>query len=294
MRTRTRWLSPLALLAALCPLSPVSPLSALGPLAAGPARAQEAAPAPAGDTAPPADTAPLDAATMAALLARIDLRQKNTGDFKARAYLETKEKGKADLAYDAVYFRRDADDKFMILFAAPKSEAGKGYLRIDKNLWMYDPGVGKWERRTERERIGGTTSQRNDFDPDEFALEYTHAYVGREMLGKFAVHHLALTAKAGVDVAFPLVDLWIDVATENVLKVQEKALSGRLMRTVYYPKWEKLYSESKKDDVYFPREIRIFDEVEKGNRTQVVMSEIDLNPQPANLFTKAWLESKSR
>lgn len=250
--------------------------------------------APASTPASAAPAGPLDAPTMASLLGRIDTRQKNSGDFKARAYLETKEKGKADLAYDAVYFRRDADEKFMILFTAPKSEAGKGYLRIDKNLWMYDPGVGKWERRTERERIGGTTSQRNDFDPDEYATEYTHAYAGLESLGKFAVHHLILTAKDGTDVAFPKVELWVDVATENVLKVQERALSDRLMRTIYYPKWEKLYSESKKDDVYFPKEIRIFDEVEKGNRTQIMISEIDLRPQPANLFTKAWLESKSR
>lgn len=261
-------------------------------LGLGGALAQEAPTAPASAAAAP--VGPLDAGAMTGLLARIDARQKNTGDFKARAYLETKEKGKADLAYDAVYFRRDADEKFMILFTAPKSEAGKGYLRIDKNLWMYDPGVGKWERRTERERIGGTTSQRNDFDPDEYATEYTHVYVGLESLGKFAVHHLVLTAKEGTDVAFPKVELWIDVATENVLKVQERALSDRLMRTIYYPKWEKLYSESKKDDVFFPKEIRIFDEVEKGNRTQIMISEIDLHPQPANLFTKAWLESKSR
>ena len=46
----------------------------------------------------------------------------------------------------------------MILFTKPKASQGKGYLRLDKNLWFYDPSVGKWERRTERERIGGTDS----------------------------------------------------------------------------------------------------------------------------------------
>lgn len=269
-------------------------VTALG-LGVSSALAQPEAPAaaPTSQAALPAE-GPLDAATMKALLARIDHRQRNTGDFKARAYLETKEKGKADLAYDAIYFRRDADDKFMILFTAPKSEAGKGYLRIDKNLWMYDPSVGKWDRRTERERIGGTTSQRNDFDPDEYATDFEHTYAGREKLGKFSVHHLVLTAKAGIDVAFPTVEMWIDHETENVLKLQEKALSGRLMRTIYYPRWEKMYSPSKGEHVYFPKEIRIFDEVEKGNRTQIVTSEVSLDALPANLFTKAWLESKSR
>ncbi len=269
--------------------------------AVGPAAAQPAAPtsavASAATPAPATVTplaGPLDAPTMQALLARIDGRQKNTGDFKAKAYIEQREKNKSDLVYDTVYYRHDQDDKFMILFLEPRTEAGKGYLRIEKNLWMYDPTVGKWERRTERERIGGTDSRRNDFDPDAYATDYTHTYVAQETLGRFTVHHLALAAKPGTDVAFPQLELWIDAATENVLKVQEKALSGRLMRTLYYPKWKRIFSESKQDHVYFPEEIRIFDEVEKGNRTTVLLRDVDLRALPTNIFTKAWLESKSR
>jgi hypothetical protein len=145
----------------------------------------------------PAQAAPLDAAGMLALLARFDEKMKSGGDFTARAFIEAKEKDKPDVAYDSMFYRHDKDDKFMILFLAPKAEAGKGYLRIDKNLWMYDPTVGKWDRRTERERIGGTTSQRGDFDPDAYATEFTHEYLGEEKLGRFGVHHIKLTAKEG-------------------------------------------------------------------------------------------------
>ena len=224
----------------------------------------------------------------------IDDRQANTGDYTSLVFIEQKESGKADLVYQAVVYRRDADDKLMILFTKPKTEAGKGYLRLDKNLFMYDPTVGKWERRTERERILGTDSRRQDFDESRMAEEYVPAYVAEEKLGNFPVHHLVLKAKDGVDVAFPVVDLWIDVATGNMLKRQDKALSGKLMRTTYYPKWNKMYSESKKADVYIPAEIRIFDEVEKGNQTTLVTKEVDLRALDANIFTKAWLESKSR
>lgn len=224
----------------------------------------------------------------------VDDRQRNSGDYKSLAYIERKEKNQNDLVYEAVIYRRDEDDKLMILFSKPKSEAGKGYLRIDKNLWLYDPTVGKWERRTERERIGGTDSRRNDFDESRLAIEYEPAYVGAEKLGKFDVHHLKLTAKEGIDVAYPILELWIDVASNNVLKRQEFALSGKLMRTAYYPKWEKLFSPSKNAEVYYPKEIRIFDEIEKGNSTVVLLQSVDLNALPANIFTKAWLESKSR
>ena len=238
--------------------------------------------------------APLDAEGLKSLLGRIDERMRNSGDYKALCFIERKEKNKSDLVYEAVFYRRDQDDKFMILFLKPRAEAGKGYLRIDRNLWMYDPAVGKWERRTERERIGGTDSRRNDFDPQDFAKDYTGSYVGLEKLGRFEVHHLKLTAKEGINAPYPVTELWIDAATDNILKAQERALSNKLMRTVYYPKWEKVKSESKGAEVYYPKEIRIFDEVEKGNRTTILMRQVDLRALPTNMFTKAWLESKSR
>ena len=231
---------------------------------------------------------------MQRLLEQIDKRQRNNGDYKALAFIEQKERGKSDLLYEVAIYRRDEDDKLMLLFLKPKSEAGKGYLRIENNLFFYDPTVGKWERRTERERIGGTGSQRADFDESRLAEEFEPEFVGSEKLGKFDTYHLKLTAKEGADVAYPVVELWIDKKTGNVLKQQERALSGRLMRTSYYPKWGRLFSESKGEYVYFAKEIRIYDEVEKGKQTRIVMRKVDLSPLDPNIFTKAWLESKSR
>jgi len=231
---------------------------------------------------------------MKAMLTDIDDRQRNSGDYAAVTYIEQKESGKTDLVYEAVIYRRDEEDKLMILFTKPSAEAGKGYLRLDRNLFIYDPSVGKWERRTERERIAGTGSQRSDFDESRYSTEFEPSYGGRSKLGKYEVHHLILNAKEESDVAYPVVELWVDAASGNVLKQQEKAVSGRLMRTSYYPKWRKVYSESKKSDVYFPKEIRIFDEVQKGNQTTVVFRTVDLKSLDNNIFTKAWLESRSR
>src|SRR5580704_10250101 len=128
-------------------------------------------PGPPGLTAERAFAA-LTSTQMVDLLKMVDDRQKNNGDWRAEAYLEQKEKDKVDTVYQTEYFRRSSDQKFMILFTAPKSSAGQGYLRIDKNLWFYDPSVGKWERRTERERIGGTNSRRSDFDESRLSEEY--------------------------------------------------------------------------------------------------------------------------
>jgi hypothetical protein len=228
------------------------------------------------------------------LLHTIDDRQRNNGDYKALVYLEQKERDKTDVVREALVYRRSADQRLMILFTKPKGEQGKGYLRVDKNLWSYDPNVGKWERRTERERIAGTDSRRADFDESRLSEEYQASDEGDDKLGAYSVHRLSLKVKEGVDVAFPVVKLWVDAATSNVLKRQEFALSGRLMRTLYYPQWKKLFSESKQGDFWYPPEIRIYDEVEKANSTILLIKSVDLHGLQTNLFTKAWFESKSR
>ncbi len=231
---------------------------------------------------------------LVSMLKVVDDRTENNGDYKATVFIEQKERDKSDLVFQAIVYRRDLDDMLSILMAKPSAEAGKGYLRVDKNLFFYDPAVGKWERRTERERIGGTNSQRQDFDQSRLAEEFSPAYVGEEKLGAFAVDHLKLEVKEGQDVAYPIVELWLDKGTGNVLKRQDFALSGKLMRTTYYPKYKTMFSESKGADVYIAEEVRIFDEIEKGKNTTVVIQEVDLRPLEDNIFTKAWLESKSR
>jgi outer membrane lipoprotein-sorting protein len=224
----------------------------------------------------------------------VDDRQRNQGDWRSNVYIEQKEKDKVAVVYDALVFRRSADQKFMIIFTKPKASQGQGYLRVDKNLWFYDPSVGKWERRTERERIGGTNSRRSDFDESRLAQEYDPEDNGEEKLGVYTAQLMTLKGKPGLDLAFPVIKLWVDKETKNVLKRQEFALSGRLLRTSYYPKWKKIFSESRGMEIWYPQEIRFYDEVEKQNSTLILVKSVDLHALEANLFTKAWLESKSR
>jgi hypothetical protein len=247
-----------------------------------------------GVTLVPAAARAADKQQMIEMLKVVDDRQRNSGDWRSLAYIENKERGKVDVIYEALFFRRSADQRFMFLFTKPKASQGQGYLRIDKNLWFYDPSVGKWERRTERERIGGTNSRRSDFDESRLAQEYDPEFVGEEKLGAYTAVVMKLNGKPGIDLAFPVIKLWVDKDTNNVLKRQEFALSGKLLRTAFYPRWKKVYSESRKADIWYPQEIRMFDEVEKANQTLVLIKSVDLKPLEQNMFTKAWLESKSR
>ena len=82
------------------------------------------------------ETVTLTQTEMVALLTTIDDRQRNGGDYKVTAYLEQKEAGKDQLAYELTIYRRDENDLLMMLFQKPKVESGKGYLRLKRNLFI--------------------------------------------------------------------------------------------------------------------------------------------------------------
>ena len=105
---------------------------------------------------------------------------------------------------------------------------------MDKNLW-FDRALESGSAELERERIGGTDSDRADFDESRLAEEYDATFEGESKLGKFQVWKVTLTAKKGVDVAYPTLRLWVDQATKNILKQQEVAASGKLMHCVVLP-----------------------------------------------------------
>mgnify|MGYP001549152101 CR=1 FL=1 len=73
-----------------------------------------------------AGAATLDKAKMVDLLKGIDIRIRSSGDYKALVYLEQREKDRPDVVREALAYRRDADEKLMILFTKPKTEAGVG------------------------------------------------------------------------------------------------------------------------------------------------------------------------
>ncbi|MDQ3262227.1 MAG: outer membrane lipoprotein-sorting protein [Myxococcota bacterium] len=227
----------------------------------------------------------------AKLLEIVDARMHTPGDFKGLVYLDEKQRDKR-ITRQVVVHRRPAEDKFVLLVSQPKTEAGNGYLRVEANLFQYDTRLGKWERRTERDQLAGTNARRRDFDEARYSKEYDAKDEGQEKLGKLSVRKLSLTAKEGVDVPFPKMTLWVD-EENNVRKTQEYALSGKLMRTSLIPNYGKVATPDDRA-VWYPREVRIFDEVEKGRTTVMVFKAVDLRPLDDNTFTKAWLESKSR
>ena len=230
-----------------------------------------------------------------ALIRQVYDKQFYPGDFRAESYIKESEKGKDAKVYQIEVYRRAADDKILVLFSKPKQDAGKGYLRIDKNIWFYDPATGKWDRRTEREQLGGSNTRQRDFDSKDLKDDYVASFAGVDKLGSYTVTKIKLTARSKEETAYPLLVVWIESTKRNILKREEYSATGKLLRSVYYPKWEEMKTgQAQKPTVWVATEMRIYDEIEKGRNTIVQLKEASFDPLAPSLFSKAWVEGKSR
>lgn len=229
------------------------------------------------------------------LLEQIDARQNSGGDTKSLLSIVQKEQGKMDVASQAVVFRREgSENHLLIMFTAPKSEQGKGYLQIERNLWSYDPTVGRWERRTDRERIGGTNSRRADFDASNLAGQYQASYGGAEKLGGRDAQILKLTARKGVDLEFPTMTLWVDAETGNPIKRYEYAASGKLLRKSLFANWQTYTLPKTGQKSWYPQTMFFADALVENSVTTISFKAVEPGQLEQNLFTKAHVERMSR
>jgi len=187
----------------------------------------------------------------------------------------------------AKMFRRDSTDSFVLLVELPENEKGQGYLKVDDTLWFYDPESRKFSYTSVRESVQGSDAKNSDFEPSGFAEDYTVTSVREDTLGQYDVHVLALQARND-EVAYPQKTLWVNRDPALVLKSEEYSLSGRLMRTSYYPG----YFES--DGFYNPKQMIFVDALVEGQKTTVTFNEISTQSLPDSVFTKAYVEQANR
>jgi outer membrane lipoprotein-sorting protein len=208
------------------------------------------------------------------------------GDFSAIYTIISERPGEEREVTQARLFRRDQNDQFLILILQPQVQRGQGYLRVDDNVWFYDPESREFERTTIRENIQGSDAQNADLDQSNYSEDYQVVASESGTLGSFDVWILDLEATT-TDVAYDRVRIWVRQDEWLVLKQEDYSVSGRLMRTSLFPRYERI------GDKLLPRQILIVDELNEGERTQMTMSEATTQSIPDAVFTKAYLERVS-
>lgn len=224
----------------------------------------------------------------AALLEAVDAQLNfQSGDFTAVVSL-VKEDPQEGVEKSVVHmFRRDAEGKFVLLFREPSVKKGQGYLRLDDNLWLYDPESRKFSHSSMKERFGDTDARNSDFGLSTLSADYAVESVADGTLGKYPVHVLDLRARSG-EVTYARKRLWVTKDTLLVLKSEDYSEAGRLMRTSLHPGYTRVGQQ------YAPTKIVYVDELVKGKKTTITLTDVSRDAVPDSVYTKAYLERVNR
>lgn len=230
------------------------------------------------------------------LLRAVDAASNFAGqDFSAEYTITQERAGQGTSTTRAAVFRRDRDDKFLVLVLAPDSEKGKGYLKIGNNLWLYDPVARRFTVTSARDRFLNSGARTGDLFKSAMAAEYRAVSVTpNQELGAYNTNLLELEALTA-DSPFPRRKLWVD-QNNLVRKIEDYSLSGQLLRTTVVPTYQNF------GGVQVPLQIVIVDALRganqggafRGDRTVVAVSRGSTNAVPDLVFTQNYLERTGR
>jgi outer membrane lipoprotein-sorting protein len=219
---------------------------------------------------------------------------KMTSDAKARVQMTQQKKDEGVKNFDILWYRRDRDNAFLMVMAAPENEKGNGYLRVDDNFWMYRRNTRTFQHINRDESIGGSDAHGEDFENRKLTEMYAGVKdaagkeaISEEMLGQIPVYKLEVKAIVN-DVDYPKQIMWVRRDNSLMLKQESYSASNTLMQTAYFLKYTQV------DGRYVCVKQMFIDEFEKGNKTIVEISNIATDKLDDKLFTKAYLENLSK
>jgi outer membrane lipoprotein-sorting protein len=120
-------------------------------------------------------------------------------------------------------------DKIAALFISPASEKGRSTLRLDENMWLYIPNVGKPVRITSLQSVVGGVFNNSDILRLDYAEEYNVVEV-EDLGGEYLLH---LKAKTN-SVAYDKLKMWADKKKSLPNKIECLTEASMLIKTIYF------------------------------------------------------------
>ena len=207
------------------------------------------------------------------------------GDYSATMSLVIDKPGKPRENLQYKVFQRTDDNLMTLVQLFPEADKGVGYLRDNENIWSYDPISRKFSHTSIKEALGDSDVKLDDVDQAKTKWRENYEVTAYEegTLGKFAVDIITLTAKT-TDPAYAKSKYYIRKDIPLLLKEEDFSGSDRLMRTILLPKYTKVPAG------YVATQAIMRDELNKGEQTQQVISDLTFDKLPDRIFTKAYLE----
>lgn len=145
----------------------------------------------------------------------------------------------------AIYSRADAQNgqfRSLMRFVAPARDSGKLMLKNGNDLWFYDPNSKSSIRLSPQQRLLGQAAN-GDVVTVNLAKDYHAELTGEEDVvdgdrQTKRCYKLALAATSA-DVTYHNLEMWVEQATNRPVKARFYTESGRLLKTVYYRRYQK-------------------------------------------------------
>ncbi len=204
-------------------------------------------------------------------------------DFSAVYSIVTEKPGENPSTTEIQIYRRDVQNQFVILINKPEKQKGQGYLKIDDNVWFFDPESGNFSHSTIKENIQNSQAKNSDFKKHTFSEDYEISSTAAGKLGAFETWILDLKARTN-EVSYQHVRLTIRKDKSVPLKEEDYSVSEKLMRTVLY-----LPTYVEAAGKLIPAKIKMIDELNKGEQSVLTISNVRVGALPDSNFTKAFL-----
>jgi len=170
---------------------------------------------------------PLSAVDNAQLLEQVD-RNLNPESFESYRKLINIEPNGREKEF-VLFTVKKGKDKIAALFISPASEKGRSTLRLDENMWLYIPGVGKPIRITSLQSVVGGVFNNSDILRLDYAEEYNVVEV--EDLGNEYLLHLKAKTNS---VAYDQLKMWADKENKLPNKIECLTEASMLIKTIYF------------------------------------------------------------
>ena len=128
-----------------------------------------------------------------------------------------------------LYSVKKGRDRVASVFLSPVSEKGRSTLRIEENMWLYIPNVGKPIRTTSLLSVTGGIFNNADIMRLDYSAEYHCEKVEKEE-GRHLLHLKAKTRT----VAYDRIKMWADHKKLLPTKIECYASSGMLLKTLHF------------------------------------------------------------
>lgn len=174
---------------------------------------------------------------------------------------------------------KKGNDKVVSLFLSPASEQGRATLRLEDNMWLYIPNVGKPVRITSLQSVVGGVFN----NADVMRLDYHVEYDVEQMEDQGDTYLLTLKAKTK-SVAYDGLKMSVDKKALVPIEIECFASSGLLIKTLHFKEMKTFDGNIRRPSV-----IETDSPLQKGYKSIMIFAEMKKKDVPDEAFTLNFL-----